>query len=261
MMARLFEQALPRLASANVAVSTFTADRLREGTGTQAYVIPNGIDVSAISAAKPSSKTTDIIFVGRLMREKRVALLLDAVRKVSLSVPNVHVEIIGDGPERHAIGELARALPANVRVDLVSRIADATELYCRIKSSKMLVLPSEREGYGLVVAEAQACGTVPIVVRGTENASLDLIEPDHTGIIVEADADELARVISTTMRDPEARKRIGERARTSSSVRDWQYSAAATSSLYQALLRGAGNHAATRSNVIVSGGKSSGSTV
>jgi glycosyltransferase involved in cell wall biosynthesis len=234
--ARVFEQLIPRLASANVAVSQFTASRLRAGSGHVAQVVPNGIDLASISAASPSSTPTDIVFIGRLIKEKRVDLLLGAVGTVAASVPRLHLEIIGDGPERQAIDELVQRLPANVRVDHVARVASESALYGRIKSAKMLVLPSEREGYGLVVAEAQACGTVPVVMHWAENASVDLVESGETGIIAPASADGLARAITTLLRDADLRARIGQQARVASTFRDWEYSAADMSTLFRLLM-------------------------
>jgi glycosyltransferase involved in cell wall biosynthesis len=236
LVARGFERSIPRLASANVAVSTFTAERLQAAAGAVAHVDPNGIDLAAISKSSPTSKTTDIVFVGRLIKEKRVDLLLSAIRKVAPSVSFLHVQVIGDGPEKHAIDELVRELPPNVRVDLVPRVADESELYARIKAAKMLVLPSEREGYGLVVAESQACGTVPVVLSGKDNASVELIENGETGIVAQANADRLADTIGLLLTDADLRARIGQNARAVSTSRDWDHSAAEMSALFRTLL-------------------------
>jgi len=233
--ARTVERVLPRLAHANVAVSRFTADRLRHASGGFAHVIPNGIDLRSIDKARPSSRARDVVFVGRLIREKRVPLLLEAIRAIAPSVPKLHVELIGDGPEKASIQALAQALPANVRVDLTSHVDEVTELYSRIKSAKMLVLPSAREGYGLVVAEAQACGTVPIVVRGASNASVDLVEPGKTGIVTHPHAMHLAEAIGTLLSDTRLRNTMGQQARFASEARDWDRSAASTAGLYRTL--------------------------
>jgi glycosyltransferase involved in cell wall biosynthesis len=252
-VARLFERSLPRLAAANVAVSTFTATRLQQGSGAAALVVPNGIDMELISAATPSATQTDIVFVGRLIKDKRVPLLLDAVREIASRMPELHIEIIGDGPERDLVRDLVRLLPGNVHVNLVSRVADERELYGRIKSARVFVLPSDREGYGLVVAEAQACGTVPVVVRGPDNAAVDLITQGETGVITEPNADELAGAIETLLRDSDLRMRIGQRALDISAVRDWDYSAAATSALFHTLLRNQSKHASYDSNAMIVG--------
>ena len=233
--ARAFERVLPRLAHANVAVSRFTADRLRNGSGRLAHVIPNGIDLHSIEVARPSSQAKDVVFVGRLIREKRVPLLLEAIRTIAPSVPELHVELIGDGPEKDRIHAFARTMPPNVRVELTSHVDEATELYSKIKSAKMLVLPSAREGYGLVVAEAQACGTVPIVVHGASNASVDLVEPGKTGIVTHPDVDHLAEAITTLLSDTRLRNTMGQQARAASEARDWNYTAASTAGLYRTL--------------------------
>jgi glycosyltransferase involved in cell wall biosynthesis len=101
----------------------------------------------------------------------------------------------------------------------------------------MLVLPSEREGFGLVVAEAQACGTVPVVVSGSDNASVDLIEHGETGIVAAPNAAALAQAISQLLRDEAWRSSLGHKASGLSTLRDWDRTAASTSELFRALTR------------------------
>src|SRR5262249_28091979 len=129
--ARQFERGLPRLATANVAVSPFTAARLRQGAGVLAHVVPHGIDLATIRSPPPTSLTTDVIYVGRLIKEKRVPLLLDAIRRLACSVPQLTVEIIGDGPEKDAVYALAQSMPANVHLRLLLRVDEPRELYSR----------------------------------------------------------------------------------------------------------------------------------
>jgi glycosyltransferase involved in cell wall biosynthesis len=233
--ARLFERVLPLAAHANVAVSRFTAARLRSGSGARAQVVPNGIDLQSISSVQPSTTSVDVLFVGRLIREKRVPLLLEAVRKVAGSLRSLRVDIIGEGPERQTIQSLIETMPGNVHVDLLAPLDKVEDLYSRIKASKMLVLPSDREGYGLIVAEAQACGTVPIVTHGRANASVELIDPGKTGMITNAGADELAAAIETLYRRADLRASMAEQARAASISRDWSHTATSTVNLYRCL--------------------------
>ena len=62
---------------------------------------------------------------------------------------------------------------------------DGSELTATIGAAMCLVLPSEREGYGLVVIEAASLGTPTIVVRGPDNAAVELIEQGVNGYVVE----------------------------------------------------------------------------
>jgi glycosyltransferase involved in cell wall biosynthesis len=70
------------------------------------------------------------------------------------------------------------------------------ELDATLRSALAMLLPSSREGYGMVVVEASAKGTPAIVVRGDDNAAVELVEDGVNGVVAEsADPDELARAI------------------------------------------------------------------
>jgi glycosyltransferase involved in cell wall biosynthesis len=120
-----------------------------------------------------------------------------------------------------------------VQVEFVRSIASDAELYGRMKSASMLVLPSEREGYGLVVAEAQAAGTVPIVVRGPDNAAVDLVDDGRTGFVTGASVPELGAAIRRVLQDEGHREALGRRAMEVSLTRDWSAAAEATAVLYE----------------------------
>jgi len=143
--------------------------------------------------------------------------------------------IVGEGPEESAIRGAVRDLPRTIWVELVPALATASELYARMKSATMLVLPSEREGYGLVVAEAQACGTVPIVIRAPDSAAAELVEDGRTGLVVNPTSFELATAISSLLHDAPRRQRIGTAAMAISADRDWCRTAEATAVLFERL--------------------------
>ncbi|MDQ4082611.1 MAG: glycosyltransferase family 4 protein [Actinomycetota bacterium] len=231
---RLLERTSPRLPDANVAVSHFTARRLSTRAGVEARVIPNGVDLELIGRAPPGDET-DVLFVGRLIQEKQADLLLEAARSLSPRTGTLRVTIVGDGPERRRIEVLARSLPANVSVSLISYVPTDTELYGLMKAAKTFVLPSRREGYALVVAEAQACGAVPIVVDAPASAAPELVEPERTGLVSPSTRGGLAHAISRLLENDELRREIRENALEASQARDWSRRARETADLYHEL--------------------------
>jgi glycosyltransferase involved in cell wall biosynthesis len=90
--------------------------------------------------------------------------------------------IYGDGPERNAVlGAIANLAPG---IEITAPgFADRDELYATLRRSLCMLLPSCREGYGMVVVEAAACGVPSIVVRGPDNAAVELIEEGVNGIV------------------------------------------------------------------------------
>ena len=97
-----------------------------------------------------------VIFVGRLVSDKGVDILLEALEMLK----DVPATIVGDGPERAA---LEAAAPSNVRFAGVVRDAKLAEL---LNQHRLLVVPSRwEEPFGIVALEGMACGCVPVVAR------------------------------------------------------------------------------------------------
>ena len=230
----LLERTSPRLAEVNVAVSRFTARRLRTGARVEARVIPNGVDLELIGRAPPRDET-DVLFVARLIQEKQAHLLLEAARSLSPRTGKLRVTIVGDGPERDRIETLARALPASVSVRLIPFVPTDTELYGLMKAARTFVLPSRREGYALVVAEAQACGAVPIVVDAPASAAPELVEHERTGLVCQDALDDLVHAIGRLVENDELRREMRENALAVSEGRDWSRRARETADLYHEL--------------------------
>ena len=143
-------------------------------------------------ADEPRPARPVVVFVGRLIPEKRAALLPAAIARACERIPELRGEIYGDGPEREfvlrAIAEAGGvSAPGFVASDVLDE-ARATAL--------CLVLPSAREGYGLAVLEAMAAGVPAVVTAGPDNAAAELVEEDVNGVLAPgAAADELANAI------------------------------------------------------------------
>lgn len=235
-MAALFERAAPSWATCNVANSRFTAERLESRAGVRATVIPNGVDWDTISRVKPFPAETDVLFVSRLIREKGADLLLEAVRLLGNRGIPLRVTIIGDGPERPTVERLASAAGPAIAVEVIPGVEDDLELYGRMKAAKLLALPSSREGFSLVVAEAQACGAVPVVVRAPDSAAPHLIEPGRTGVVCDPAPLELAEAMLGLLKNDEYRATLRGNALRISEPRDWKYPADETARLFNTLI-------------------------
>jgi len=117
------------------------------------------------------------------------------VARARAEVEGLRGIVLGDGPERgavldaiaeHGLGDVVEA-PGFVPTEVVEET---------LARALCLVLPSAREGYGLVVVEAAAVGTPSIVVRGEDNAATELVEDGVNGFVAaSAEPAELARAI------------------------------------------------------------------
>ena len=198
----LVEKTAMRLPNTFIAVSRHTADRLKAaGVHGDIQTVPNGIDPEPIYASPRHDESFDIVYAGRLINHKNVDVLIEAISKVREDNPGVKSIIIGEGPERTMLEEMVRdhGLGDNVRFQDFLRRND--ELYGFIKASKMLVLPSSREGFGLIVAEANACDVPVITTHHEDNGARDLIVEGENGYLTELDANDLAGHISRVLDD------------------------------------------------------------
>jgi glycosyltransferase involved in cell wall biosynthesis len=124
------------------------------------------------------------VYAGRHIPEKQLMLIPEAVAIARQQVPGLRARIFGDGPERpRLLDEIAR-LGLQQVVDCPG-FAPWQQIDCALASAMCLLLPSRREGYGLVVIEAAARGTPSIVVRGAGNAATTLIESGINGFVAE----------------------------------------------------------------------------
>ncbi len=158
-------------------------------------VVPNGVDMVQITAAPPSSVRFDLIYVGRLLGHKRVDDLLDAVDQLGREGEVLTCAIVGVGPERERLEELTSELAISEQVRFYGSLEQHADVYGLIKSSGVFVLPSVREGFGIVVVEALACGIPVITTDHPDNQARLLIEHGVTGWLCRPSGDGLAEAI------------------------------------------------------------------
>lgn len=150
--------------------------------------ISPGIDFNKIQSIKPSKEASDVIFAGRLLGHKNVNLLIKAM----IYLKSKKLLIIGDGPEKENLKKLTKELKLNKNVVFKGFIEKNNEVLSLIKSSRVFVLPSTREGFGISVIEANACGIPVITVNNQDNAAKDLISNGKNGYITNLNEKALA---------------------------------------------------------------------
>lgn len=176
--------------------SNHTTKRLRSaGFKGKIETISLGVDFKNVYAAKPSENNSDIIFIGRLLSHKNVDILIKAVAIVKNSIPHIKCKIIGNGPERLKLVQVVNKLKLQENIEMIKNIEKHSSLYGLMKASKMLVLPSAREGFGLVVVEANACGLPVVTINHPQNAARDLICEGVNGFIAELSEKNIAKKI------------------------------------------------------------------
>lgn len=203
-----------RLPDHIIAASAYTAERLcaRLGTRASITIAPNGIDLEAVRGSYPHHATTDLVVVSRLMPHKRISMLLESVALLHNEGVSVTCRVIGDGPEREELWKQARILGVAQAVEFRHDVREQKEVYELVKAAKVFVLPSAREGFGIAVLEAFACGVPVITTSAPDNLAQHLVARSPYGVICDSSASAIADAVKLMLanRDSSANKGSGD---------------------------------------------------
>ncbi len=192
----IMERVMVYLPDKIVSISQMTTNKLlKMDRRLNVETIGIGTDIESISRIKGSKDTRDIIFSGRLLKHKNAHMLIEAVSILKSEFPDINCAITGDGPEKEPLNRQVTKLKLNKNVKLTGFIKNHDDLLSMIKSTKVFVLPSEREGFGIAVIEANACSTPAITIDSENNASRFLINQGVNGYVAEGNAKGLASTI------------------------------------------------------------------
>ena len=183
-------------------------------------VVPNGVDLRKIDGLREEEKVYDLVYAGRLSEHKRVDLLLNAVRIAREEIPYINCCIIGDGPEMEGLGRLVKELGIEESVNFMGFLEREEDLIAGMKSSKIFVLPSTREGFGMSALEANACGLPVVTVRSDMNAASDLVEDGLNGFVCGLTPEEMAETILELLKG-ERYESLSESSRRVAEKYDW----------------------------------------
>lgn len=175
-------------------------------------IIPIGVDILS-PGLNPDSKVPDptIIFLGRLKKYKRLDHLLKAFKIVLQNEPQVKLWIAGTGDYEGELKRLVEELQLQANVKLFGFI-DEKKKNKLFKKAWVFVTPSEKEGWGITVIEANACGT-PAIAYNVPGLR-DSIVNSKTGILVKENGsiEKLAEAIYELLINDKLRKSLSENA-------------------------------------------------
>jgi glycosyltransferase involved in cell wall biosynthesis len=163
--------------------SRLHAARLRNAGVRGEVVVLEGMYVEeADPVVDPQPPEPVVVFAGRHIREKRVPAIVPAIAAALADAPELRAELYGDGPERAQVLARVEELGLGAVVAVPGFVSPA-RIDAALRGALCLLLPSRREGYGLVVVEAAARGTPSVVVADPDNAATELIEQGVNGFV------------------------------------------------------------------------------
>ena len=206
-----------------VTLSPSSRDELVDDLGFDAdrvTVIPPGVD-PYFTPGGQKSPTPLAVAVGRLVPVKDFPRLVRVVAKVQERVPELRLVIVGEGYERDVILGEIRRLGAEGWIELAGRVTHA-ELRDLYRSAWIAVSASVREGWGMTLTEAAACGTPSVATDIAGHA--DAVAVGRSGLLASTDPD-LADTMVKVLTDEELRRRLSEGALARAAELTWEQTA------------------------------------
>lgn len=174
----------------------FPADRIA--------ILPHSIDLDKARISSPDKAVYDCIFIGLLDQNKRIDTILRAFAAVAQRHPKTRLCIVGDGPLRTRLEEIASHMGIEEHVEFAGH---TTDVFSYLQRSRISIIASESEGLPFALVEAMCCGLVPVCTPvGTIP---DYITHGETGLLFPVgDHAALANCILTLLENPELYTRI-----------------------------------------------------
>ncbi len=239
-----------------IAISESTRDDLvaRGIPGSNVHLVHCGMDHGTYSydPGVQKSEAPTVVFLGRLRKYKGVHILLRAMQLVREKVPGARLVVVGDGPYKASLEKLAAKLGLAGAVTFTGHVPPDEKVRL-LRTAHCAASPSPKEGWGLTVVEANACGT-PVVASRSPGLR-DSVRDGETGFLVRhGDHVELAGRIVELLRDKDLRERMSAAAVRWAGGFTWKRCATSCAELLERVGAGERVHSSSASGESPEGG-------
>jgi len=187
---------------------------------TPEFLIESGVDKGKIkyipsayidlNTFKPrdSEKNYDIVFAGRLTKNKGIMLLLEAMKKIKNQTLNIRMIIVGAGPLENKIKNFIKNNKLEKNIEFAGWLPSMEDVARIYNQSKIFVMPSFNEGGPRVNLEAMACKTAVITTR--VGLMPDIVRDGENGLFTDWNPQDIAEKIVLLLKDDDLRKKMAE---------------------------------------------------
>jgi len=172
------------------------------------HIMHCGVVPENYQRPRPETSGSELIFVGRIAGIKGEGILLEAVAQLVPDFPDLHLKIVGDGPDKDIIAARTAELGLQDHVTLTGYLSQ-TGVAEAMGAADIFALPSFAEGVPIVLMEAMATG-LPVVTTRIAGIS-ELVEHGVSGALcAPSDVDGLAETLRGLLKDPERQRQMGQ---------------------------------------------------
>ena len=249
----LIEPMIEKL-SARIAVSEMAQATLSNLYGTEAVVIPNGIDCAKFGRPRSSTQSINksatgpgrIGFLGRFEETRKgLPLLLEALPKVIKSIPSLELVVAGPGDPTKILAKLDPVIARHIK--FLGRVSEDEKVDFLASLDLYLAPNTGGESFGIILAEAMASGT-PVLASNIP-AFVDLLAVGDSGAtFISEDPTDLALSLIELLKNPERLEELAEKGLSSAIRFDWGSVAAQIMSVYEVAMTGQGKVAVGSEN-------------
>lgn len=221
-----------------IALSHSTKDKLimQKIPSKKIEVVYAGVDLNFFNSVKEKkSKDLSICTISRLVSYKRIDLLIKALSLVKSKNGKIKLTIVGEGPEKNNLKDLAKDLKVDNLITWKYNIS-REELASILKSSTVFCLPSEVEGFGMVILEAASC-RLPYIISDIP-VLLEITRKAQGGLTFNrGDENDLAERISELMGNSKKREKLSQEAYELAKSYSWDEIAGKFEKVYESVKR------------------------
>lgn len=235
-----FERLTGKLTSHNAAISALTrndAGRILGLPPVKVAILPCGVHAGR-GTSSGERRAVQVLYVGRLVRHKRVDLLVEAFSRLVRDLPAARLRIIGTGHAEHDLKAQVLRLGMSDKVAFSGQV-DESVLEAAYKESSVFVLPSQQEGFGMVLLEAMAHGVPVIAASAPRSAAREIVQSGRNGLLFES-VQELESGLRKVLGDAAWAESLAEEGRRTAVGFDWEIIGRECESFYTGVIRACG---------------------
>ena len=207
---KFFQSLLKKSARIGVRGISSTEQLVSLGIRRDKIFVPTAVNVLDFSLFRPDSspKKYDLIYCGRMDRNKRIDLIINAISQISQGMPEIRAVLVGDGPERNNLENLCRQLDLENTIVFAGNLS-YQEIPRFLNQSRIFVMSSAFEGLPVAMIEALSC-CLPVVVPDIGDISDVAVDGYNARLVRGNEVSDYANAISELLKNKELYNKLAE---------------------------------------------------